>query len=243
MFRNQDQSLVNKKINGVTFSEMKKIYNAIVDDDKQALEEALKPLGNINFSFEFYDDNLQPMNWSSDIQQQSIRTFKTLLHFATQVGRTNSVELLIRKNANVNQYSFSNSALTDALFTPLHELCCAPVLEDERAHYKQCAEILLANGADLNATLYDKESEQSAYHLCMGIRQLRVKKSDSKFDFDSYCVPYHSRSQVADIIKPVVKKYWDKQMQVSFRRNFGLFLGAEQQNTSESNIQSKPTFN
>lgn len=206
-------------VNGISFDEMKKIYNAIIDDDSSVLEANLDKISEISYSYEFFNDDLTPVNWSSEIQRMSPRTWMTLLHFAARIGRSNCVQVLIDKQSDLNKYSYYTTVYTDSdsetdvdfdknvklnfKRTPLHELCIGII--DKKSDFRKCAQILLENGADLEKPLNNRRTNQTAYEFALNIKKEKKKIATPSF-FDEFfsslpvCEP---RTEAAEQIKSI----------------------------------------
>lgn len=204
-------------VNGISFSELKRIRNSIVENDISTLESEIDKITDINHAYEFYNDDLFAVNWSSEVQRMSSRTCMTLLHFAARFGRSSCVQLLIDKGADVNKYSYYTTVYTDSdsetdvdfeknvkfnfKRTPLHEMCIGYV--DEKSDFPACTEKLLHHGADMFKHLNNRPDTQTAYEFALDIKKEKKKRSSPSFfmDFDFDVVEINPRTEAAEQVK------------------------------------------
>ena len=213
----KSRHVINNKsasiLNGTTFEEIKNIRNAIFQNNIVLLEAALIKVQDINHLYGFYDSNLHLIDWTSGISSMEDSTKMTLLHFAAKLGRADCIQLLINHKSNPNIYSLRNTSMLAPLLTPLHELCCG--LVDEKSNYAKAAEVLLKNGADLNASVYNNTLRKTAYELCFDIETPEEKKIEESESLrrSSYrlmvpvTLPDFLRTKSADLIKEVFTNY------------------------------------
>jgi len=87
-------------VNGVTFPQLMTIYSAIVDDNREILSSVIKPIEKIDFYFDVYKDNCEPVGFPPTTAKDAQRVIvkRSLLEMAYVMGHVNCVRALISEH-------------------------------------------------------------------------------------------------------------------------------------------------